>query len=115
MRIKRGVHHIKRRKNILKKVKGFQHGRNRLLAAARVAIIKAGKNAYRGRKEKKRANKGLWNIRINAGLKQIDAKYSYSKFVNALHLKNIKLDRKVLSELARTNMEAFTALVKKIM
>lgn len=115
MRIKRGVHHVKRRKNILKKTKGFQHGRNSLIAAARVAIIKAGKNAYRGRKEKKRVNKGLWNIRINAGLKQINEKYSYSKFMNALHTKNIGLDRKALSELAKTNMDAFTALVKQVM
>jgi len=115
MRIKRGVHHVKRRKNILKKTKGFQHGRNSLIAAARVAIIKAGKNAYRGRKEKKRVNKGLWNIRINAALKQINEKYSYSKFMNALHTKSIGLDRKALSELAKNNMEAFTALVKQVM
>jgi large subunit ribosomal protein L20 len=115
MRIKRGLHHIKRRKNILKKTKGFQHGRNSLIAAARVAIIKAGKNAYRGRKEKKRINKGLWNIRINAALRQINEKYSYSKFMNALHTKNIALDRKALSELAKNNFEAFSELVKKVM
>ena len=115
MRIKRGLHHTKRRKNILKKTKGFQYGRNSLIAAARVAIIKAGKNAYRGKKEKKRINKGLWNIRINAALRQLNEKYSYSKFMNSLHTKNIALDRKVLSELAKNNFEAFSELVKKVM
>lgn len=115
MRIKRGIHHAKRRKNILRKTKGFQFGRKNLIAAARIAIVKAGKNAYRGRKEKKRINKGLWNIRINAALKQINEKYSYSKFVNALHTKNIALDRKALSELAKNNFDVFSELVKKVM
>jgi len=115
MRIKRGVHHAKRRKNILKKAKGFEFGRKNLIAAAKTAIIKSGKNAYRGRKEKKRNNKALWNIRINAALKQINEKYSYYKFINALHKNNIALNRKVLSELAKDNFEVFSKLVKKVM
>ena len=115
MRIKRGVHHVKRRKNILKKTKGFEFGRKNLIAAAKTAILHAGRNAFRGRKQKKRVNKGLWNIRINAGLKAINPEYSYSTFIHAVRTKNMELDRKVLSQLAGNNPEVFAELVKQVM
>lgn len=115
MRIKRGVHHVKRRKNILAKTVGFEFGRKNLIAAAQTAINHAGREAFKGRKEKKRFNKGLWNILINNGLRAINEKYSYSKFMNSLRTKNIALDRKVLSQLSKENKEVFGELVKKTM
>lgn len=115
MRIKRGVHHIKRRKNILKRTKGYQFGRKNLISSARTAILHAGVQAYKGRKEKKRVNKALWNVLINNGLKVVNPSYSYSKFMNKLRAQNSQLDRKVLSQLSKENHEIFAKVAEKVM
>ena len=65
-RVKRGVNHLKKRKKLLAKVKGYKWGRKKLIRAAKIATVKAGVNAYRDRKKKKRVMRGLMNIRINA-------------------------------------------------
>ncbi len=109
-RVKRGVQHVKRRKSILERVKGFQYGRKNLLKLAKTADTKAGAYAYRDRRNKKREMRRLWTIRINAALEEKGI--SYSKFIGALKAKNIELDRKVLSEIADQNPEVFNKVVE---
>jgi large subunit ribosomal protein L20 len=109
-RVKRGVIHSKKRRNILKKVKGFCWGRNSLIKSAITALKKAGADAYRGRKEKKRDFRSLWQIKINAGVRQHDL--SYSKFIGGLKKADIELNRKVLADLAENNPTIFAQVVE---
>ena len=115
MRVKRGVHHLKRRKNILEQVKGYQYGRKNLISYAKTAILHAGVQAFKGRKEKKRVNKALWNILINNGLKTVNEKYSYSKFMFKLRTAKSALDRKVLAQLSKENTVIFQKVAEQIM
>jgi large subunit ribosomal protein L20 len=112
MRVKRGVTTHARHKRILKLAKGYRGGRSKLIKEATSAVMQAGADAYRGRKEKKRQNRSLWIIRINAALKT--HKISYSQFINKLKTKNIDLDRKVLSQIALEDPQTFENFVKKI-
>jgi large subunit ribosomal protein L20 len=110
-RIKRGVTANKRRKNVLKKAKGYLRDRRTKFRSAKMAVIKAGTNAYRDRKRKKRLMRGLWQVRINAAVRTFDL--SYSRFIHALKLANVEIDRKVLSEIAVENPAVFEAIAKK--
>lgn len=110
-RVKRGTHHVKRRRNILALAKGFNWGRKSLIKLAKTAITKAGAYRYRDRRNKKRDFKKLWNIRINAGL--FYSELSYSKFIGNLRKKNVQLDRKILADLAMNNPEIFNALTEQ--
>lgn len=109
-RVKRGVMHAKRRRNLLKKVKGFRHGRKKLMKLASMAIVKAGAHAFRDRRVKKRLNRGFWQIRLNAALRELG--WTYSKFMGAAHKANLGLDRKVLSELASQEPATFKKIVE---
>jgi len=111
-RVKRGKTHLKKRRKILKAVKGYRQGRKNLLKAAKTAILKAGNYAYRDRRVKKRQTRALWQTKISAALRPFEI--SYSKFMGLLSKKNIILDRKVLADLAANNAKAFTKLVSKI-
>ena len=111
-RIKRGLHHSTRRRNILKKVKGFERGRKSLLKLAKTAATKAGAHAYRDRRLKKRTNRAVWQVRVNAAVRPLD--FSYSQFMGALKKAGIGLNRKVLSEVAALYPEVFKALVVAI-
>ena len=110
-RVKRGVMANKRRKKVLKKTKGFLNARSKKYKAAKEALMKAGTYAYRDRKAKKRTMRGLWQIRLNAAVREYGL--SYSKFIHALKLAKIELDRKVLSEIAMDNPEVFKNIVEK--
>ncbi|XOU93941.1 MAG: 50S ribosomal protein L20 [Candidatus Kerfeldbacteria bacterium] len=110
MRVKRGTTHVKRRKAILKKTKGFKWGRKNLLKLAKNAATKAGAHAYRDRKVKKRTARQLWQIKINAAARQHDT--TYGKFIDGLKKAKIELDRKVLADLAENNPKVFEAIVK---
>jgi large subunit ribosomal protein L20 len=112
MRIKRGTAHVKRRKNLLKQTKGFRWGRKSKIKLAKTAALKAGVHAYRGRKEKKREYRRLWNIKINAAAREHGL--SYSKFIFALKKANINLDRKSLANLAEHDPKVFEEIVKTI-
>ncbi len=112
MRVKRGVTSRRRHTKILKAAKGFRGGRSKLIKEARTATIHAGADAYRGRRQKKRDNRSLWIVRINAALSQHNV--SYNVFINSLKKKNIELDRKVLSQIAAEDPKAFEELVKKV-
>ena len=113
MRVKRGTTAHRRHKKILGLAKGYRGGRSKLIKQAKEAVMHAGADAYRGRKEKKRVNRSLWITRISAALSQDNM--SYSKFIASLKKKNIELDRKILSQIAIEDPEAFKDLVKKVL
>ncbi|MFZ2803812.1 MAG: 50S ribosomal protein L20 [Patescibacteria group bacterium] len=109
-RVKRGTHRIKRRKNILARTKGMKWGRKSKITLAKVAATKAGVNAYRDRKLKKRDNRGFQTIRINAAARELGV--SYSVLINDLKKRKIELDRKVLSQIAEQYPAVFAKIVK---
>src|SRR5919109_4035439 len=96
-RAKGGFKTRQRRKKILKKAKGYVGGRSRLYKSANETVLRAGAFAYRDRKAKKRLNRSLWIVRINAACRM--AGVSYSRFMAGLKKAGIALDRKVLAEL----------------
>ena len=110
-RVKRGVTSRAKHKKILKAVKGQWGRRKNTIRVARQAMEKAMQYAYRDRKTKKRNFRSLWIQRINAGVRMEGM--TYSKFINGLNKSGIKLDRKVLAEIAYDNPEAFKTIVKK--
>jgi large subunit ribosomal protein L20 len=111
-RIKRSVQARKHRKNILKHTKGFKYGRKTKFKLAKDALKHAWTYAFRDRKVKKRTFRGLWNLQINALVRENGT--TYSKFINLLKKKNIALDRKVLSELANKNPEVFVKILEEV-
>lgn len=111
-RVKRGTTHVKKRKKLLKKVKGFKWGRKNLIKLAKTAATKAGVHSYVGRKKKKRVNRGLWQIKINAFVREHG--FSYSKFIDALKKNKIELDRKILADMAVNNKKVLAEIVKKL-
>ena len=110
MRIKRAVNGVKKRRKILKAAKGYFGSKSKLYRVARQAVMKSLSYAYVGRKAKKRDFRKLWIARINAGCRQNGM--SYSSFMHGLKLANIDLNRKVLSNLAIEDPNAFAELVK---
>ncbi len=108
-RVKRGVHHAKRRKNILRKAKGYRWGRKSKLKLAKTAVAKAGKYAYRDRRTKKRALRGLWLVKMNAALRENGM--SYSAFMGRMKKKGLALDRKSLAALAENHPAVFRKVV----
>ena len=111
-RTKRGVVSKRRHKKVLKAVKGQWGRRKNTIRIARQAMEKAMQYAYRDRRAKKREFRSLWIQRINAGVREQGL--TYSRFINGLNKSKIKLDRKVLADLAYNNPEAFKSLVKKV-
>ena len=109
-RVKRGTHRIKRRKNILARTKGMMWGRKNRITLAKPAAIKAGLQAYIGRKLKKRNMRGLFQVRINAAARENGS--SLSRLIAALKRRNIALDRKVLSQIAAEHPQVFAKIVK---
>ena len=111
-RVKRGVTKHARHQKVLKAAKGYYGARRILFGVALQAVEKASAYAYRDRRVNKRNFRSLWIQRINAGVRQFDMKYS--TFINGLKKKGIELDRKVLSELAVNEPDAFKLLVDKV-
>ena len=110
-RTKRGVTSRAKHKKVFKAVKGQYGRRKNTIRIARQAMEKAMQYAYRDRKAKKREFKSLWIQRINAGVRMEGL--TYAKFINGLNKSGIKLDRKILAEIAYDNPEAFKTIVKK--
>ena len=110
-RVKRGVTSHAKHKKVLKAVKGQWGRRKNTIRVARQAMEKAMQYAYRDRRNKKRDFKSLWIQRINAGVRSEGL--TYSKFINGLTKSGMKLDRKILAEIAYDNPEAFKTIVKK--
>jgi large subunit ribosomal protein L20 len=111
-RVKRGTTANKHRARILKYTKGFRWGRKSKERAAKEALLHAWTHAFRGRKEKKRVFRQLWNVKINAAVRPLG--FSYSKFIDAMKKKNIAINRKMLAHLAEFKPAAFQKIVDAV-
>lgn len=109
-RVKRGNVARKRRKKILKLAKGYRGAHSKLFRTANQQVMKALRNAYRDRRKRKRDFRRLWITRINAAARLHGI--SYSQLINKLKNANIKLNRKMLAQLAIVDPEAFTKVVE---
>lgn len=112
VRVKRGKIAHKRRKRLLKYVKGFRWGRKAKYRLAKPALFHAWVHAYRDRKRKKREFRKLWQSQISAACQNLGI--SYSKFIHGLKKKKIELDRKILANLAKNHQKIFEKIVEKI-
>jgi large subunit ribosomal protein L20 len=110
-RVKRGVTAHARHKKVLKAAEGYYGRRKSTIRIAKQAVEKAGQYAYRDRRVKKRNFRALWIQRINAAVR--DHGLTYGRFIDGLSKAEVAVDRKVLSDLAITQPEAFAALVAK--
>lgn len=110
-RVKRGIHHSKRRRGILEDAKGFKWGRKSKLKLAKIAVTKAGTHARRDRRVKKRTARALWSTKVNAAARLNGL--SYSRLIDVLAKKKIIIDRKILAQLAEHNPNIFAEIVKK--
>jgi large subunit ribosomal protein L20 len=111
-RVKRGVAANKRRKNVLKRAKGFENRRSTNFIAAKEALLHADMYAYRDRRNKKRDMRAVWLIRLNAALR--DNGTTYSKFAGALKKAGITINRKMLAELSNVAPDVFESFVKSV-
>jgi large subunit ribosomal protein L20 len=109
-RVKKAVNALKSRKNILRKVKGFRHGRSTKERQATEAIFHAGTYAFAHRRDKKTDARKLWNVKISYASKELGT--SYSKLIGAFKKKGILLDRKILATLVEENPETFKKVVE---
>ncbi len=112
-RVKTGYTRRRRHKKVLKMAKGYRMTRHRLYKTAHEAILHAGQYAFAGRKLRKRQFRRLWITRLNIALRQLGTKYS--EFIHKLKIKKINLNRKVLSEMAINQPQAFKSLVKSVL
>ena len=112
-RVSNKVASRRRRKEILKLARGYRGGRSKLYKTAKESVHRALVFSYIGRKERKRDFRRLWIARINAGVRQHGV--SYSLFINALNKSGIKLNRKILADLAVQDGNAFKAVIDKAM
>ncbi len=111
-RVKRGKTRTSKRSNILKHTKGYKWGRKKLTRQAKTAAKLAGAHAYRDRRAKKRTMRRLWQIRLNAAVRQYDL--SYSQFIALLKQNKIDINRKILSEIAQHQPQLFEAIIKQL-
>ncbi len=111
-RVKKGVHALKRRRSVLKQTKGMRHGRSTKERQAKEALLHAGNYSFAHRKDKKSHNRKLWNIKINAGSRELGM--SYSKLISGLKKKKILLDRKILSDFAENHPKTFAKVLEAV-
>lgn len=111
-RVKRGVTAHARHKKILAQAKGYRGRRSTVYRIAKQAVMRAGQYAYRDRRNRKRVFRSLWIARINAAAREHNL--TYSKFIHGLKLASIKLNRKIIADLAVTNKFAFSKVVDQI-
>ncbi len=107
-----GLVHRKRSRKILKDVKGFIGSRSKLYRTAKDARRRALQNSYKDRRRKKRDMRSLWIVRIGAASRMFGL--SYSRFISGLKKNEIVINRKMLSELAVSDIETFGKLVEKV-
>ena len=112
-RVKGGVISAKRRRNVLKRAKGYRHGRSTKERQAKESLVHAGKNAFAHRRDKKNDFRSLWIVRLNAAVRENGLK-SYSTFIAKLKKEGIVLDRKVLATFASEHPEVFARIAKKV-
>ncbi|TSC82225.1 MAG: large subunit ribosomal protein L20 [Parcubacteria group bacterium Gr01-1014_19] len=111
-RVKRGTIAHKKRKALLKYTKGFRWGRKSKEALAKEALLHAWTHAFTGRKEKKRNFRALWTVKIGAASRPLGIKYS--QLIPALKKANVKLDRKILADLAENEPKTFEKVIAAV-
>ena len=111
-RVKRGKIAHKKREKLLRYTRGFKWGRKSKERAAKEALLHAWPAAFRGRKEKKRNFRRLWQVQINAAVRPYGL--TYSRFIAGLKKQNILLDRKILADLARNEPEVFEKIIETV-
>lgn len=111
-RSKYSVASHRRRKKILKAAKGYYGGKHRLLRTAKESVEKALQYSYRDRKKRKSQFRRLWITRINAAVRSYGL--AYSTFIDALNKKDIKINRKILADMAVNDPPAFKHLVQQV-
>ncbi|MBA3733225.1 50S ribosomal protein L20 [Patescibacteria group bacterium] len=111
-RVKKGVNALKARKNVLRRTKGFRHGRSTKERQATEAIFHAGTSAFAHRKDKKGDARKLWNVKISYAAKELGT--SYSKLMGGLKKKGVLLDRKILATLIEENPEIFKKVAELV-
>ncbi len=104
------MNHMKKRRNLRERVKGFEGGRRNLIKMAKTAETKAGDYARASRRKKKGEARRVWEIRINAAVRE--AGMSYSKFIGALNKKGIKVNRKLMADIAAFYPQVFAKLIE---
>ncbi len=112
-RVKGGVMAAKKRRNVLKRAKGYMHERSKKVRRAKESLVHAGKYAFAHRRDKKNDMRSLWIVRLNAALRENGVK-SYSTFVSTLKKKGVALDRKVLATLAKDHPEVFKRVLAQV-
>ncbi len=110
-RVKRGKTAHKRRKKTIKQAKGFRWGRKSKYKQAKEALLHAFTYSYRDRKKKKSNMRSLWQIKINAACRKKNI--PYNKFIHALKVNKIELDRKILADFAENNSDIFEKIIEK--
>ena len=110
MRVKNSVPRLRRKRRLLKRVKGFRGARSKLLKTAKESRLRSEAFATRHRRLRKRQIRGLWIVRINAACRARGI--SYSQFIDGLKRANVELDRKILSDLAIRDSSGFDSLVE---
>ena len=111
-RVKRGTVQRARHKRVLAKAKGYYSRRKNVFRVAKQAVERAMQYQTRDRKTRKRNFRALWIQRINAAVRAVDPDLTYSRFIDGVHKAGIEVDRKVLSDLAIHEPEAFEAVVE---
>src|SRR6476660_57684 len=111
-RVKRSVHSMKKRREVLKAAKGYYGARSRRYRVAKEQVMHSGVYAYRDRRDKTGQFRRLWITRVGAATRQHGM--SYSVFIHGLSQAGIELDRKVLADLAVTDPAAFASLVEQV-
>jgi large subunit ribosomal protein L20 len=112
MRTTKGSARNRAKRRLYRKAKGYRGGRGNLLRTVKETLVRAEAFAYRDRRARKRHFRRLWIIRINAAVRQRGLRYS--EFVFGLNQANVGLDRKMLSEMAVRDPEAFDQLVELV-
>ena len=107
-RVKKGLNAHKRHKKVLKQAKGFYGAKSKVFRAANPAVMRSLRSAYVGRKNRKREYRRMWIARINAGARANGT--TYSRLMNGLKKSGIEINRKMLSELAIHDADAFAKL-----
>lgn len=107
--VKRARHH-----KVLDRTRGFRMSKHRLWKVAHEAYLHALDYSFQGRKDRKSNFRTLWIIRLNAALRLLDPKYTYGRFIHAATTKNVKLDRKILAEIAVSDPTTFKLIVDKV-
>ena len=110
-RVKRGVTAHAKHKKVIKAAKGYYGRRKNTIRVAKQAVERAGQYAYRDRKARKRNFRSLWIQRINAAVREQGM--TYGRFIDGLNKAGVEVDRKVLSDLAIREPEAFKALIEQ--